>query len=75
MLYDEDLFKDEDLWEMHYTTNNTKIHCLYVIHSDSLPPARINSFHTKAYMNHIKDHLRKLLWNQPYQKDFYYNTY
>lgn len=41
---------------------------LYVIHSGSLPQARIHSFHTRAYMNHILDHLRKLLSNQPYQR-------
>lgn len=49
---------------MHYTTKQL----LYVIHSGSLPQARINSFHTRAYMNHVLDHLRKLLSNQPYQR-------
>lgn len=53
---------------MHYTTKHANMHLLYVIHSDSLPQARINSFHTRAYMNHIIDHLRKLLSNQPYQR-------
>ncbi len=53
---------------MHYTTKHANMHLLYVIHSDSLPQARINSFHTRAYMNHIIDHLRKLLSNQPHQR-------